>query len=93
MVCVPTASVKVVNVALPPERVAVPNVVAPSKNVTVPVGVPAPGATALTLAMNTADWPNTVGFTVDVAVVATDALFTVCVIAAEVLVLKLASPA
>jgi hypothetical protein len=77
MVCVPTASVKVVNVALPPESVAVPNVVAPSKNVTVPVGVPAPGATGLTVAMNPTDWPNTDGFTVDVTVVETDALFTV----------------
>jgi hypothetical protein len=93
MVCVPTASVKVVKVALPPESVAVPRVVAPSKNVTVPVGVPAPGATALTVAMNTTDWPNTEGFTVDVTAVELDAWFTVWVTAAETLPVKLLSPA
>ena len=92
MAWVPTVSAKVVNVALPPESVAVPSVVAPSKNVTVPVGVPAPGAAALTVAMNTTEWPNTEGFTVDVTVVETDALFTVCVMAAEVLPPKLLSP-
>jgi hypothetical protein len=93
MVCVPTANERVVNVALPPESVAVPNVVAPSKNVTVPVGVPVPGAAALTVAMNTTDWPNTDGFTDEVTVVELLSLFTVWVIADDVLLLKFVSPA
>ena len=47
----PVDSAEVVNVALPAERLAVPSVETPSKNVTVPVGVPAAGATALTVAV------------------------------------------
>ena len=42
-----------VNTATPALRVGVPNVVALSLNVTVPVGVPAPGAVALTDAVKT----------------------------------------
>src|SRR5262249_25073599 len=45
----PTVRAAVANVAVPPLRVAVPRVVVPSLKVTVPVGVPAPGATALTV--------------------------------------------
>ena len=89
----PTDSDEVVKVALPPERLAVPNVAAPSRNVTVPVGVPTPGETALTVAVKVTDCPNTDGFTDEVTVVELLALFTVCVMAAEVLELKLASPA
>ena len=50
-------------VALPEESVAVPKVATPSRNATVPVGVPTPGETALTVAVNVTDWPNTDGFT------------------------------
>jgi hypothetical protein len=89
----PTDSDDVVKVALPPDRLAVPNVAAPSRNVTVPVGVPAPGATALTVAVKVTAWPEADGFTDEVTVVELLALFTVCVMAAEVLLLKLASPA
>jgi len=64
----------------------------PSLNVTVPVGVPAPGADALTLAVNTTDCPNTVGLVEDVNVVAVPSWFTVCVNVEEVFVLKLPSP-
>jgi hypothetical protein len=41
--------------------VAVPSVVDPSAKVTVPVGVPAPGATAATVAVTVTDWPYAVG--------------------------------
>jgi hypothetical protein len=34
--------------------------VIPSRNATVPVGVPAPGLTADTVAVNVTDWPETV---------------------------------
>ena len=40
---------------------AVPIVVAPSVKVTVPVGVPVPGATTATVAVNVTDWPTTDG--------------------------------
>ena len=56
---------------------AVPIVVAPSVNVTDPDGVPVPGATTATVAVNVTDWPTTDGdpddtITVDVAAWATD---------------------
>ena len=89
----PTASDEVVNVALPPVRLAVPRVEAPSRKVTVPVGVPAPGETALTVAVNVTAWPDADGFTDEVTVVELEALLTVWVIAAEVLLLKFVSPA
>ena len=80
-------------VALPvPSSVPVPTVVAPSLNVTVPVGIPAPGDVAVTVAVRVTDWPKTVGFAEEVTVVEVLVLFTVCVRAAEVLVLKLPSP-
>jgi hypothetical protein len=87
-----TDSAVVLKVATPePFRVPGPNVVAPSLNVTVPVGVPAPGATAVTVAVKVTDWPNTDGFGDAVSAVAVLAAPTVCVIAAEVLPLKLVS--
>jgi hypothetical protein len=61
--------------------------------VTVPVGVPAPGDTALTVAVNVTDWPKTDGFTDEVTVAELLALLTVWVIAAEVLLVKFVSPA
>jgi hypothetical protein len=89
----PTESDEVVKVALPAARVAVPRVAAPSRKVTVPVGVPAPGETALTVAVKVTAWPVADGFTDEVTVVELFALLTVWVIAAEVLLLKLPSPA
>jgi hypothetical protein len=93
MVWLPTASVEVANVALPELKAAVASVAAPSRKVTVPVGVPAPGETALTVAVKVTAWPNTDGFTDEVTVVELEALLTVWVIAVEMLELKLASPA
>ena len=59
----------VAKVAAPPAvEGAGAEVVAPSLKVTVPVGVPEPGAFALTVAVNVTDWPNTDGLT-EVAVV------------------------
>jgi hypothetical protein len=82
-----------VNVALPPARLAVPRVEPPSRKVTVPVGVPAPGETALTVAVKVTAWPDADGFTDEVTVAELLALLTVWVIAAEVLLVKFVSPA
>ena len=75
------------NVAFPLLRAAVPNTVAPFLNVTVPVGVPFPGATAVTMAVNVTDWPNTDGLCEEITVDELNALFTVSVRTAEALVL------
>src|ERR1700694_1254053 len=98
MLCEPRLSVVVAQVATPlplsvaglvqPARVAVPFL-----KVTVPLGVPAPGTTAVTVAVNVVDWPNTVGFTDELNAVPEVAWFTVWVTVFEVLVVKLASPA
>jgi hypothetical protein len=83
----PTAKDDVEKVALPLMTVPVPNTVAPFLNVTVPVGVPLPGATAATGAVNVTDWSNTEGLCDEITVVELAALFTVSVRTAEVLVL------
>src|SRR5205809_727354 len=58
----PTASVLVTNVAWPePFRVPVPRVLVPSLTVTVPVGVPAPGALAVTGAVQVTGCPDADG--------------------------------
>src|SRR5690349_23599285 len=49
----------------------------PSANVTVPVGVPLPGATADTVAVNVTGWPKTEGLAEDVTVVDVSVLSTV----------------
>src|SRR5436189_134779 len=97
MLWVATPRLAVVKVAWPLLSVPVPKVVAPSLKVTVPEGVPAPGALAVTVAVNVTDWPDTAGFVADdsAVVVATTvggAAFTVWLSAAEVLPVKLASP-
>ena len=61
----PDANAEVLNVAVAaPFRVAVPRVVAPSRKVTTSgaVGVPAPGATTVTVAVNVTAWPKVAGF-------------------------------
>ena len=65
------------NVAVPALSVPVPSVAAPSLNVTVPVGLPAPGAVALIVAVNVTVWPDTDGVTVDASAVEVAALLTV----------------
>src|SRR6266404_5675800 len=75
--------------ACPAVSVLVANAVAPSLKVTVPVGVP---LVPLTAAVNVTDWPNTEGFSEELTVVVVEPLLTVCVNAAEVLLVKVASP-
>ena len=56
--------------ALPPASVtALPKFTPLVLNCTVPVGVPVPGATALTVAVKLTDWPNTEGLTEEATVV------------------------
>ena len=86
----PTLNVETLIVALPPLSVPVPIVVVPSLNVTVPVAVLP--ALFVTVAVRLTDCPKTDGLGVDVTVVTVFALLTVCVMAADVLPLKLLSP-
>ena len=64
IVCDPTASPLVVNVAIVTPLVVlsvpVPIVVEPSWNVTLPVGSPAPGLIGATVAVNVSGCPKTV---------------------------------
>ena len=78
--------------AVPPLSVPVPSVVEPSRKLTVPVGVPLPGATALTVAVKVTDSPKTEGLSDEVTLLVVAAWLTVWVRGAEVLVTKLPSP-
>jgi hypothetical protein len=91
--CDPTASVLVVNVAIPPDNVPVPNVTVPSRNVTVPEGLPAPGATTVTVAVKVTLCPTIDGFRDEVMLVVVLALLTAEVNTPLVLPLKFVSPA
>ncbi|MFG2525877.1 hypothetical protein [Streptomyces sp. NPDC048527] len=62
------------------------------KNVTGPVGVPDPGATAVTMAVSVLGWPNTVGSGDTLTAVEDDALTNVCVSTGEVEPLWLVLP-
>src|SRR5260370_27431461 len=93
----PTESEEVVQVAcrVPFSVAALQPVIGvpPALNDTVPVGVPVLGELTLTVAVKVTGWPNTDGFSEELAiVVVVVALFTVCVKVAEVLVLKFVSP-
>src|SRR5438132_13312781 len=67
--------------------------VAPSTTkVTEPVGVPAPGASAVIVAVNVTAWPNTEEFAEDASAVAVLAWLTDWVSGAEVLALKRSAP-
>ena len=92
--CGPAARAEVVNVATPPLSVPEPIGLPPSRNVTDPVGVPVPGATAVTVAVNVTDWPKTEGFSDEVTAVAVLPLLTTCgfPVIEPVLPLKVASP-
>ena len=68
--CEPIArALVVVKLALPPLRVAVPRLVVPSMKVTEPVGVPLPGALALTVAVKVTDRPKSDGLAEETTVV------------------------
>src|SRR5438067_4488317 len=88
----PTARPDVVNDAVPPLSVPVPIVVAPSEKVTAPVGVPAPGAPAVTVAVKVTACPAVAGFGDEPIETVVAAGATVSARAAEVLPRKLASP-
>jgi len=61
-------------VAVPPDNVTGDPKLLPSiTNWTVPVRVPEPGATALTVAVNVTDWPNTDGLVEAVTAVVVEA--------------------
>jgi hypothetical protein len=90
----PEALNDALHVAWPPLSAFAPQpviVVPPSLKFTVPVGVPDPGATALTVAVKVIDWPVTEGFADEATVVVVSALFTLCVSVDEVDALKFAS--
>ena len=67
-------------------------VTASTVKVTLPDGVPAPGATGVTVAVNLTAWPKAEGSGDEESAVVVDALPTVWVSAVDVLVAKLASP-
>ena len=62
----PTERLEVDKGAEPLLSVAFPKRVVPSKKLTVPVAVPAPGETALTVAVKVTDWPKIEGLVEDV---------------------------
>src|SRR6187431_2698669 len=79
MACVAAVSVVVETVALPVLSSALVPIVTPSLvKVTMPVGVPAPGATAATVAVKVTDPPTTLGFSDEATAVVVFALFTTC---------------
>ena len=88
----PTARADVVNVATPPLSVPVPMGLPLSRNVTVPVDVPAPGATADTVAVNVTICPKEDGLTEDETLVELPSLFTVWASEGLVLPVKFPSP-
>ncbi len=59
------------------DKVPLPITVAPSRKFTVPVGLPAPGATTVTVAVKVTLCPKTDGFTDEATVVVVLALLTV----------------
>jgi hypothetical protein len=68
----------VLNIATPEAfNATVPNDVTPSKNSAFPAGVPVPGATTATVAVNVTDCPNFEGFTLDATVVVVEIALTV----------------
>jgi hypothetical protein len=77
--------------AAPLDNETVPIVLEPSLNTTLPVGVPAPGANALTVALKVTAWPKFEGFGVAVSTDDVDAGCTTSVTGGDVLVPKLLS--
>jgi hypothetical protein len=59
------------------DKVPLPITVVPSRKLTVPVGVPAPGAETVTVAVKVTLCPKTDGLVPEATVVAVVALFTV----------------
>jgi len=74
MECEPADKPEVVNLAAPELKVTVASDVAPSWKVTEPFGVPVPGATTLTVAVNPTDWPTQEGLAEDTTATVVSAL-------------------
>jgi hypothetical protein len=72
--------------------VTVPIVALPSRKEILPVGVPDPGATGLTVAVNVTVCPNTDGFKEETTDVVVDACETWLNLPGDVLLAKLLSP-
>lgn len=89
--CVPGSSETWIEAA-PPLREAVPRLAPPSENETVPVGVPAPGATAETVAVSVTTCPYGEDGALEETTTDEAALATDWLSAGDVLVAKLASP-
>jgi hypothetical protein len=89
----PRASAAVASAAVPAESGALPSDVAPSKNWTEPPGLPAPGGTAVTVAVSVTLCANADGFGALVNDVVVLAGSTVCACAADVPPVKFGSPA
>jgi hypothetical protein len=82
-----------VNVVVPvASSVPVPSSFEPSMNATIPVGMPAPGATAPTVAVKVIDWPKTPEEGLALREVAVSAWLTLWSRTVEVLVVKSVSP-
>src|SRR5450432_2290964 len=77
--------------AVPFDSETVPMVLEPSLNTTLPIGVPTPGANALTVAIKVTAWPKFEGFGVAVSPDDVDAACTTWVTEGEVLARKLLS--
>ena len=74
-----------------PFSIPVPRIAEPSSNVTVPVGTPAPGASAVIVAVNVTDWPKTDGLADEVTDELVASGFTTWLNEDEVLAVKLPS--
>ena len=82
-----------VSVACPlPSKATLPIFVVPSRNATVPVGMPDPGAVAVTVAVNVTACPKTEGLLFELTEMEEFARFTVCVGRDAVLPVKFVSP-
>ncbi len=90
----PTVSDVSVKAAVPLVSETVPRDVVPSIKLTLPVAVPAPGATAETIAVKVTDCPSEEGLGAAVKLVFVEAVLTTCDKAGlDVLLVKLALPA
>jgi hypothetical protein len=84
-------NVAIDKLAAPLESETVPIVLEPSLKTTLPVGVPPPGANAVTVALKVTAWPKFEGFGVAVSADDVDAGCTTSVTEGDVLVPKLLS--
>jgi len=82
---VPASKVTFVKLAVPLTSRFVPRSFVPSKNDIAPAGKPAPGASALTVAVKTTAWPATAGLTLETNMLVVAAWVTTWFVAEAVL--------